>query len=149
MQVSRHLLNGFAGLGIANCPSLEQLQGITDITDPCQNPALTPAAPQMMMCPSGLMVPVDASGNYTCPPDSTGGLVIGPGTPTTPTSGGINLSTLPLVMPIAPGQPIINPGQANLPVQTPSSSMNTWLIYGGVAIVALVLISSIGGGRRR
>lgn len=147
MQVARHLLTGlgFSGLGVANCPSLEQLQGITDNTDPCQNPALTPAVPQMTMCPSGLMVPVDSSGNYTCPPSApTGG-----GSPSTP-SGGIDLSTLPLVSSPLPGQPVFNPGQANLPVQMPgSTSTTTWLIYGGVAIAVLVLLSSLGGGRRR
>jgi hypothetical protein len=26
------------GMGEANCPSLEQLQGISDSSDPCQNP---------------------------------------------------------------------------------------------------------------
>lgn len=37
---------GFRGLGTADCPSLEQLQGIVDIGDPCQAAALpieTPA----------------------------------------------------------------------------------------------------------
>jgi hypothetical protein len=144
MQVARHLLNGFSGLGVANCPSLEQLQGITDTMDPCQNPALltAPGAPgASVTCPSGLVVVADQNGNYSCPPVASG-----PTSPTLPS--GIDLSTLPLVAVPTPGQPVINPGQANLPVQMPSST-STWLIYGGVAIVALVLISSIGGGRRR
>ena len=30
---------GFGGFGQANCPSMEQLMGITDVNDPCQLPA--------------------------------------------------------------------------------------------------------------
>ena len=30
--------SGFRGMGQANCPSTEQLQGVVDMNDPCQNP---------------------------------------------------------------------------------------------------------------
>lgn len=61
------------GLGAANCPSVEQMQGIDDVNDPCQvaagvtasgmtivPPAImnpTPAVLAATMTPSGLIVP--------------------------------------------------------------------------------------------
>ena len=136
---------GAFGLGDATCPSLEQLQGITDITDPCQNPSLAPSSPSMLTCPSGLMVPVDLSGNYTCPP--------APAAPTSPTTPANPLSSLPLsgtpqlpIVPVQAGQTYLPPGSSGVPVQ--ASSMSSYLIYGGVAIAALLVISSLGGKRR-
>lgn len=60
------------GIGAATCPSMQQLQGITDPTDPCQSMASetpypvtsggTPSA--IPVCPIGVRV----SSTCTCPP---------------------------------------------------------------------------------
>lgn len=62
------IVRGIAGLGQANCPSMEQLQGIVDPTDPCQ------ASQVSGSCPSGTTANFTqggAGGTWVCTANST------------------------------------------------------------------------------
>jgi hypothetical protein len=63
-----------SGLGVATCPSAEQLAGITDLNDPCQFPGLLPstesALPTIATTPTVSGGGVVVSGN-SCPAGST------------------------------------------------------------------------------
>jgi len=55
---------GLRGLGDAQCPSLEQLQGIVDINDPCQSPPVVSQAGSIVPTPYGMSVPIVAGTSW-------------------------------------------------------------------------------------
>lgn len=59
IQRAPRLVLGRRGMGDAQCPSLEQLQGIVDSNDPCQNPiaALPLSTVPTLIAPGSLTTP--------------------------------------------------------------------------------------------
>lgn len=64
------------GLGQAICPSLEQLQGITDLSDPCQQTGTSFSASGVETCynnATGVTIPCPLAGTtQTGPPSANG-----------------------------------------------------------------------------
>ena len=60
------------GLGDANCPSMQQLAGISDPNDPCQGfpiPGSSPLVPDVSVCyPTSFVGPLPAGGSYCSTP---------------------------------------------------------------------------------
>lgn len=95
VQRGRRGLSLVRGMGAANCPSLLQLQGVTDPTDPCQQggpqaipfvpmgtTATCPSLEQLMgvrdpsdPCQSGASVTTAADGTITAPPPASLGFL--------------------------------------------------------------------------
>lgn len=93
MMVRRRVV-GMHGLGdAATCPSLEQLQGINDPTDPCQSP-VAPGS-----CPSGTTASftqgaLGTGSSWVCVNNSTGTNVV-TGTPVATTALVSSASSIP------------------------------------------------------
>lgn len=65
----RESQSGFRGMGQANCPSTEQLQGVVDMNDPCQNPSaglavggLSPSDVSILGIPASVTASAGAAG---------------------------------------------------------------------------------------
>lgn len=121
MAYRRAPMMGGRGMGDATCPSLQQLQGITDVNDPCQGYQNLPVSnPGLCYGPSGSTVPCPAAGQVTnLLPSALG--------PYTAPAASSSLSS------------VLSQIQAFV-VQNP-------LVVGGLAI-GLVLVSMVGGRRR-
>ena len=67
---------GLRGLGVANCPSPEQLAGVEDQTDPCQNPLAS-----LSLSSPGSLAIQDAIGPIPSGAPAASGPCLGPSLP--------------------------------------------------------------------
>lgn len=111
LNVKQRVL-GVNGLGQAGCPSMQQLQGIVDPTDPCQSPVASGT------CPAGTTAsftqgPVGTGSTWTCVPDSMGTTITATGS-----TGSIATSTMATV--------------AGIPTQ--------YVIYGVIGLLVVMML---------